>query len=198
MDNTPRTIKYVGWICSGIIDSPAAAEILTPWPNAISRAFAAAEEFARRKHQHQFRRDGVTPYVEHPKAVMAILRDEFGVTDVETLAAGLLHDTIEDTATDYDEVYERFGRRVAELVAVLTKDKRLPEAKRERLYFAQLARAPLPARLCKLADSLHNVRDSDAGHRPKAEGKARKLLRIYRTARGLERPIAILRAELDK
>jgi guanosine-3',5'-bis(diphosphate) 3'-pyrophosphohydrolase len=157
-----------------------------------------ADDFARRKHQHQFRRDGVTPYVEHPRAVMAILRDEFGVTDVDTLAAGLLHDTIEDTATDYDEVSERFGKRIADCVAVLTKDKRLPEAKRERAYFAQLARAPLAVRLCKIADSLHNVRDSDASHRPKAAKKARKLLRIFRSARGLERPFAILRAELDK
>ena len=159
---------------------------------------AAADEFAARKHLHQFRRDGVTPYIEHPRGVMRILRDEFGITDVDTLAAGLLHDTIEDTATDYDEVSGRFGKRVADFVAVLTKDKRLPEAKREREYFAQLARAPLAARLCKLADSLHNVRDSDSAHRPKAVKKARKLLRIYRSARGLEQPIALLRAELAK
>jgi guanosine-3',5'-bis(diphosphate) 3'-pyrophosphohydrolase len=159
---------------------------------------AAAEEFASWKHRHQFRRDGVTPYVQHPKGVLAILRDEFGVTDIDTLAAALLHDTIEDTTTDYDEVCERFGRRVAELVAVLTKDKRLPEAKRERVYFAQLSRAPLAARLCKIADSLYNVRDSDKAHRPKAAGKARKLLQIYKGARGLERPLSILRAELAR
>ena len=127
---------------------------------------------------------------------MAILRDEFGVTDLDTLAAGLLHDTIEDTATDYDEVSERFGKRVADTVATLTKDKRLPEAKRERDYFAQLARAPLPVRLCKIADSLHNVRDSDASHRPKAAKKARKLLTIYRNSRGVERALSILRSEL--
>ncbi|HVR86326.1 MAG TPA: HD domain-containing protein [Planctomycetota bacterium] len=157
---------------------------------------AAAEEFATWKHRHQFRRDGVTPYIQHPRGVMAILRDEFGVSDVDTLAAGLLHDTIEDTATDYDEIRERFGRKVANLVAILTKDKRLPEAKRERDYFAQLARAPQPARLCKIADSLYNVRDSDAKHRPKAVKKARKLLAIYRGARGLDGAIAILRREL--
>jgi len=159
---------------------------------------AAAEEFARWKHQHQFRRDGFTPYVEHPRAVMSILRNEFEVHDIDTLAAGLLHDTIEDTATDYDEVAERFGKRVADYVAVLTKDKRLPEEKRERTYFAQLARAPLAARLCKIADSLHNVRDSDAAHRPKAVQKARKLLQIYGKTQGLERPIAILRGELAR
>jgi len=140
----------------------------------------------------------VTPYVEHPKGVLIILREEFGVTDVDTLLAALLHDTIEDTATDFDEVCERFGRRVAGLVAALTKDKRLPEAKREREYFAQLSRAPLAARLCKIADSLYNVRDSDKAHRPKAAKKARKLLQIYRGARGLERPLAILRLELSR
>jgi guanosine-3',5'-bis(diphosphate) 3'-pyrophosphohydrolase len=157
---------------------------------------AAAEEFATWKHRHQFRRDGVTPYIQHPRGVMVILRDEFGVSDVDTLAAGLLHDTIEDTATDYDEIRERFGRNVADLVAVLTKDKRLPETKRERDYFARLARAPLPARLCKIADSLYNVRDSDAKHRPKAVKKARKLLTIYKGARGLDGAIAILKREL--
>ena len=159
---------------------------------------AAAEEFARWKHQHQFRRDGVTPYVEHPRAVMSILRDEFEVTDVDTLAAGLLHDTIEDTATDYDEVAERFGKRVADYVAVLTKDKRLPEAERERKYFAGLARSPHPARLCKIADSLYNVRDSDAKHRPKAVKKARRLLSAFRSVRGVERAAQILRRELDR
>jgi guanosine-3',5'-bis(diphosphate) 3'-pyrophosphohydrolase len=156
----------------------------------------AAEQFATWKHRHQFRRDGVTPYVEHPKAVRKILQDEFGVDDVETLAAGLLHDTIEDTATDYDEVAERFGKRVADLVAVLTKDKRLPEARRERDYFAGLARAPLAARFCKVADSLHNVRDSDKAHRPKAVKKAKMLFRIYGRTRGLERPLALLKEAL--
>jgi len=158
---------------------------------------AAADEFAAWKHRHQFRRDGVTPYIKHPRGVMLILRDEFGVSDIDTLAAGLLHDTIEDTATDYDELLERFGSRVADLVAVLTKDKRLPEARRERDYFAKLAKAPLAARLCKIADSLYNVRDSDAKHRPKAAKKARKLFRIYRDAKGLDLAFGILRKELD-
>ena len=156
-----------------------------------------AEAFAARKHRHQFRRDGVTPYVEHPKAVMAILIGEFGVADLEVLAAALLHDTIEDTNTDYDEVSEGFGKRVADMVAALTKDKRLPEARREREYFVQLARAPLGAKLVKVADTLHNVRDSDGKHRPKAVRKARLLLKTFRGIRGLERALAILKNEIS-
>ena len=159
---------------------------------------ARAAEFAAWKHRHQFRRDGVTPYVEHPKSVLAILQDEFGVTDPDTLAAGLLHDTIEDTTTDYDEIRGRFGPRVAAMVAALTKDKRLPEQRREREYFAQLARAPVGAKLCKVADTLHNLRDTDAAHRPKALHKGKVLLRTFRGVRALARPMEVLREEMAR
>ena len=151
-----------------------------------------ADHFARERHKDQFRRDGKTPYVEHPRAVMAILRWELGVDDPEVLAAALLHDTIEDTRTDYDDLFERFGKRVADIVSVLTKDKRLPEPRREREYFARIARASREARLCKAGDTLHNLRDTDAAHRPKALGKARKLLRILRGSAGMEKAVALL------
>lgn len=159
---------------------------------------AAALEFATRKHRGQFRKDGVTPYIEHPKGVMAIVRDVFGVKDHDVLAAALLHDTIEDTTTDFDDLAERFGRRVAGWVAVLTKDKRLPETRREREYFDGLKRGPLQAKLCKIADSLHNLRDADAAKRPKAVKKARKLLSIFKGVPALAKPLAILRAEAGK
>jgi (p)ppGpp synthase/HD superfamily hydrolase len=162
------------------------------------RLLGEADAFAERKHRGQFRRDGKTPYVEHPRAVCRILRDEFGVTDPEVLAAGLLHDTLEDTTTDFDDLASRFGRRVATLVAVLTKDKRLPESRREREYFAGLARAPLAAALCKLADTLHNCRDADGPKRAKAVGKARRLLRVLRPAPALRRAVDLLRRELSR
>ena len=158
----------------------------------------AALEFATRKHLGQFRADRITPYVEHPKGVMAIVRDEFGVSQPEVLMAAPLHDTIEDTTTDLDDLAERFGRRVASWVAVLTKDKRLPETRREREYFDGLKRGPLQAKFCKIADSLHNLRDSDEKKRPKAVLKARKLLSIFKGVRALEKPLAILRAEIGK
>lgn len=157
-----------------------------------------AAAFATHKHRHQYRRDGVTLYVEHPKAVAAILRDEFGVEDPEILAAGLLHDTIEDTTTDYDELAAEFGARVAGMVAVLTKDKRLPERRREREYFAQLARGPIGAKLCKVADTLHNLRDTDAAHRAKALHKAEVLLRVFKGVRALVDPLALLREEMAR
>ncbi len=162
----------------------------------MSGLVQSALKFATRKHLGQFRKDGVTPYVEHPKGVMAIVRGQFGVTDPEVLAAALLHDPIEDTTTDFDEIEAHFGRRVATWVAVLTKDKRLPEARREREYFDGLKKGPVQAKVCKIADSLHNLRDADAAKRPKAEKKARKLLSIFKGVRALEKPLAILRAEI--
>jgi len=164
----------------------------------VKDTVARADAMAAWKHNGQFRKDGRTPYVEHPRAVMRIVRDEFEVDDPETLATALLHDTIEDTTTDYDEVAEAFGERVADGVALLTKDKRLPEKRREREYFAGLAQAPSRVKLVKCADSLHNLRDSGAGKRPKAEEKARKLLALFKGDPALRKALALLRAELGR
>ena len=86
----------------------------------------AAISFAARAHQGHFRKDGETPYIAHPLRVMAVASLLFGVTDMETLMAAVLHDTIEDTKTDHDDLSQQFGSRVADYVAALSKDKRLP------------------------------------------------------------------------
>ena len=141
-----------------------------------------AISFAARKHQGQMRKDGRTPYFAHPVRVMTILLTEFGVTDPEVLAAAVLHDTIEDTTTDYDDIAERFGQRVAWFVSLLTKDARLPEEDREPRFLADLAAAPLEVKLCKLADTYDNLIDSKAlspAGRQKAIDKAKKLLAAF-------------------
>lgn len=141
-----------------------------------------AISFAARAHQGQFRNDGQTPYTSHPFRVVAILSRLFGVDDLETLAAAVLHDTIEDTKTDHDELSEHFGGRVADFVAALSKDKRLPEDERERAYHDGLAAAPVEVQLCKLADVYDNLIDSagmDAKQRQKKIGKARQAVEIF-------------------
>jgi len=146
--------------------------------NLLSRAIS----FAARSHSGQVRKDGETPYFAHPVRVMTILLTQFGVRDPEVLAAAVLHDTIEDTTADRDDLIEHFGPRVAELVAVLSKDKRLPEDERERRYFDDLAAAPLDAKLCKLGDALDNLVDCESlppGGRRKAADKAKQLLELF-------------------
>jgi guanosine-3',5'-bis(diphosphate) 3'-pyrophosphohydrolase len=146
------------------------------------RLVVEAIRFAAQKHAGQVRKDGITPYVSHPYRVLFHLLHA-GVTDPETLAAAALHDTIEDTTADYDDLEERFGKNVAGYVALLTKDKRKQEEEREDEYFAQLAKAPLAVKLSKLADTYDNL--IDAVHlRPeqaaKAIGKAERLLGLFR------------------
>ena len=141
----------------------------------VSRAIS----FAARAHVSQLRKDGETPYVAHPFRVFTIVSCVFGVRDPEVLATAVLHDTIEDTTVDRDDLIEQFGSRVAQYVALLSKDKREPESDRERIYFDSLACAPVDVQLCKLADTCDNLLDSEqlptAGHE-KTLAKAQQLL----------------------
>lgn len=130
---------------------PAGACML-PWQSAAG--------FAAQRHAAQFRRDGRTPYFAHPCRVALTLSVVFGCTDQTALAAALLHDTIEDTATDHDDLHERFGGEVAAVVSALTKLKVLPEGEREREYDRRLSAADWRARLIKLADQYDNLSDA--------------------------------------
>ena len=120
-----------------------------------------ATAFAASRHAGQLRKDNQTPYVSHVFRVAFTLRDLFGCDDPDALAAALLHDTIEDTRTDYDDIELAFGPRVADLVASLTKNQLLPEPEREVEYDRRLARADKLARLVKLADVYDNLCDAD-------------------------------------
>ncbi len=123
------------------------------------RPLLEAVSFAGRAHHGQTRKDGRTPYVTHVFRVCLVARDVFGVTDARVLAAALLHDTIEDTTTDFDDVEERFGRDIAAWAAALSKDKRRPYEEREEAYCHELARAPWQVQVCKLADVFDNLLD---------------------------------------
>jgi (p)ppGpp synthase/HD superfamily hydrolase len=138
-----------------------------------------AAAMAARFHDGQMRKDGRTPYIAHPCRVAMTVRDVFGVDDPVALAAALLHDVIEDTTADYDDLKGEFGREVADTVAALTKDMRLPEKEREVEYDRQLQAARWQARLVKLADVSDNVSDClDEEMRRNAVDKACRALAV--------------------
>jgi (p)ppGpp synthase/HD superfamily hydrolase len=144
----------------------------------VSSPFLAAS-FAARAHRNQFRKDGHTPYVAHVFRVALVLQHVFGFNDAEAICIALLHDTIEDTTTDYDDLLKAFGKTVADGVAALTKDSRLPEAERDAEYHRTIQAAPWKVQVCKLADMYDNASDSatmTAEQRHRTMGKLRKYL----------------------
>lgn len=136
----------------------------------ILRALA----FATEKHRGQTRKDADgTPYIYHPIALASLLWTEAGIHDAKVLAAAILHDTIEDTATIFDDLEREFGEAVAKIVAEVTDDKRLPKAKRKAWQVEHARHLSPDARLVKLADKICNLRDI-ASTPPKDWSEARK------------------------
>ncbi len=130
--------------------------------------------FAAHKHKDQRRKDeAASPYINHPVALADVLVHEGGVTDVETIAAAILHDTIEDTETTGEEIEAAFGARIRTVVEEVTDDSSLGKAACKQL---QIDRAPLlsrAARAVKLADKICNLRDV-ADNPPAGWGLARR------------------------
>ncbi len=162
------------------------------------RLLLEAASFAARAHRNQMRKDGQTPYAAHPFRVCLIVRHVFGIDDPNYLMAALLHDTIEDTTTDFDDIEERFGSDVACWVAALSKDMRLPDDEREAAYIATLATAEPAVKIAKLADIFDNLSDSQhlaAKSRERTLERTRKYLEALE--RNLpeigERPLTIVR-----
>jgi guanosine-3',5'-bis(diphosphate) 3'-pyrophosphohydrolase len=116
--------------------------------------------FAAHKHRDQRRKDpNASPYINHPIALANVLINEGDVTDLETIAAALLHDTVEDTTTTYDELVSEFGTGIADVVMEVTDDKRLVKAERKQAQIDHAKHLSERARFVKLADKISNLRD---------------------------------------
>lgn len=120
--------------------------------------------FAAKKHKNQRRKNSNgDPYINHPIEVVYLL-EEAGVSNDHILMAGVLHDTIEDTNTTYDEIRDKFGMSVADMVMECTDDKSLPKVERKKLQILKAKGKSTGAKLVKLADKLSNL--SDLQHDP--------------------------------
>jgi guanosine-3',5'-bis(diphosphate) 3'-pyrophosphohydrolase len=142
----------------------------------------AAYHFGEAAHEGQFRNSG-EPYISHPLAVATSLADWH--LDAQALMAALLHDVMEDTAFDKQEIAERFGKPTAELVDAVSKIGRLEgqtyeEAQAENFRKMLLAMArDVRVILIKLADRLHNIQTLGTFRPDKRRRVARETLDIY-------------------
>lgn len=119
-----------------------------------------ATGFAAWKHKGQMRKcDGNIPYIHHPIEVTAILAEIGGITDFDVLQAGLLHDTIEDTETDSNDLEAHFGSRVCAIVLEVSDDKSLGKPVRKATQIEHAPHLSKDAQALKLADKISNVFD---------------------------------------
>jgi GTP pyrophosphokinase len=151
-------------------------------PGASDTMIHRAYEVAGRLHAGQFRKSG-HPFITHPLAVAQILA-EYGL-DADTVAAALLHDTVEDTEMTLDDVVEQFGETTAGLIDGVTKLDRVRFSNREQAQAATIRKMVVAmARdvrvlLIKLVDRLHNIRTIDPLPPAKQERIARETIEVY-------------------
>ncbi|VDK52375.1 unnamed protein product [Anisakis simplex] len=119
-----------------------------------------ASDFAACRHRFQRRKDkDQTPYINHPLGVANILVSEAKVFDSSTIAAAILHDTVEDTNTTPEEIQEEFGEEIRSIVVECTDDKTLSKMARKQALIDSASRKCHKAKLVILADKLYNLRD---------------------------------------
>ncbi|XP_071051209.1 guanosine-3',5'-bis(diphosphate) 3'-pyrophosphohydrolase MESH1-like [Onthophagus taurus] len=126
----------------------------------VVKALVKCATFAAIKHKDQRRKDmAATPYINHPIGVAFILTNEADVTDAAVIQAALLHDTVEDTECTLEEIELNFGSKVMKIVKECTSDKSLPRDVRKQQQIETAPKSSKEAKLVKLAEKLHNVRD---------------------------------------
>jgi len=158
------------------------SKVLSYYPDADIEILKRAYQFSSEAHFSQKRVEG-SPYIEHPVAVASTLADM--KMDIATIAAGLLHDTIEDTNTTVKDIKDLFGEDVAFLVEALTKLSRIEfktkeEAQAENFRKMLLAMSEdVRVILRKFADRLHNMRTLQHLPENKQQRIASETLEIY-------------------
>ncbi len=127
-------------------------------PNAI-RLVSEAADLAARRHNGLARQGrGNEPYINHLAEVANLLALVTDGAAAELVAAGWLHDTVEDTETTRDELVQKFGARVADLVVEVTDDMSLPKRERRQRQIEDARHKSAGAKLIKIADKISNVR----------------------------------------
>ena len=135
----------------------------TPNYSHLSEKVLEALEFAALAHKTQMRKGPQeVPYISHPAMVGTILA-RAGFSE-QAIIAGVLHDVIEDTPFRYEDIEQRFGTEVADLVQHVSEDKTLPHLERKQLYLSNLETAPLDALAVSMADSMANLMSLSIGH----------------------------------
>jgi len=176
-EERPRAIPAPGVTISSLIE-----KVSSYGPQGTEELIADAYNAAHAAHRGQIRKSG-EPFVYHPLATADVLAELR--LDPTTIAAALLHDVLEDTGVSKEELSERFGEDVAEIVDGVTKLKRLPSGNLEEAQAESLRKMIVAMSrdvrviIIKLADRLHNMRTLAYLKRETQLKKATETLEIY-------------------
>ena len=132
-------------------------EMITKKGDCLMDIIEKALQVASLAHENQYRKRTTIPYITHPVAVgMLLMRAGY---DDDLIAAGILHDTVEDTELTLEELKDIFGKRIAEIVTGCSEpDKSLSWEDRKKHTIEYLRTAPEEIRVVACADKLHNIR----------------------------------------
>src|ERR1700689_2408675 len=157
-------------------------KLLRNRPNDDPELVKKSNKFSQKHHAGQHRASG-EPYLVHPLEVGNVLADM--KMDSVSIAAGLLHDSVEDTSVTTVEIRQEFGEQVAHIVEGVTKISKIDFSSREEAQ-AENLRKMMPAMvddirvvLIKLADRLHNMRTLEHLDNERQQKIARETLDIY-------------------
>jgi len=181
----PADISLPDWLASCVLSyhrNPDAEDLGSEVDPASNDLVCRAFEFAYNLHESQKRASG-EPYICHPVAVAGLLRDLGG--DSAMVAAGFLHDIVEDTDTTLEELEQQFGEEVRHLVEGVTKlskfnfeSKTERQAENFRRMFLAMAQ-DIRVIVVKLADRLHNMRTLEPLPAEKQRRIARETMEIF-------------------
>lgn len=122
-----------------------------------------ALSFSADKHRLQKRKDATgTPYINHPLGVarnIAFLDSLTGKEKSDIINGAILHDTIEDTDTTYEEIQIRFNKEVADIVQEVTNKKELSSEESKKYELERAKTLSLPASLIRISDKIENIKD---------------------------------------
>jgi (p)ppGpp synthase/HD superfamily hydrolase len=159
----------------------------------LTRAYLfAAERHAKQKSKAA----AAQPYINHLVEVADLVAEATKGADANLVAAAVLHDTIEDTATTYDELVSTFGRDVADLVAEATDDTSLPRVERKRLQVVHAPGKTPRAKILKLADKISNLRALSTN--PSSRRQREQLLEYVTWARAVAEGLRGVSPRLEK
>ncbi len=191
-------MEEIGTIKSEILSLKKSLEI-NKYPKPDISEIMNAAAYGEKLHGDQKRASG-EPYYIHPISVAKILIDLN--LDKAAIIAALLHDTVEDTEADYNEIETKFGKEVAQLVDGVTKialvkavNKSAQEIETLRKMFIAMVK-DIRVILIKLADKLHNMRTLSYLSKEKQKVTAEECLEIYAPIAG-QLGISWLKAELE-